>query len=101
MSTAERISELLEERGMTQKELAKRACVTESAMSHYIKGDRIPSGEVLANIACVLKTTASYLMGKEDTLAYSDVKRILARNKETLEDSEKMELIKVLLGGEE
>lgn len=101
MSTAEKISKLLEERGMTQKELAKRACVTESAMSHYVKGDRVPSGKVLANIACALKTTANYLMDKEDSLAYTDVKRILARNKETLEDSEKMELIHLLLGGKE
>lgn len=97
----DRISALLKERNMTQKELSQRACVTESAMSHYIKGDRVPSGDVLANIACVLKTTANYLMGKEDELEYSDVKRILARNKKTLKDEEKMLLIKTLLGGED
>lgn len=43
-STGERIKTLLKEEKMTQKQLAELSGVTESALSHYIKGDRIPSG---------------------------------------------------------
>ena len=50
-STGERIKTLLKEEKMTQKQLAELSGVTESALSHYIKGDRIPSGVVSANIA--------------------------------------------------
>ena len=46
-----RIRALLKEKNMTQKQLAKLTGVTESALSHYVKGDRIPSGDALANIA--------------------------------------------------
>lgn len=97
-STGKRISELLKERKMTQKQLAGRIGVTESALSHYIKGDRIPSGDTLANIACALNTTANYLLGKEDILDFSNVKRILARNKDEMTNQEKAELIDLLFG---
>ena len=43
-SIGERIKALLNEKKMTQRQLAELSGVTESAISHYIKGDRIPSG---------------------------------------------------------
>lgn len=98
MSTGTRIKELLKSKKITQKELAQRVNITESALSHYIKGDRIPSGDVLANIACALNTTANYLMEKEDILDFYGVKRILARNKEAMTNEEKAELINMLFG---
>lgn len=98
MPVGERINELLKEKQMTQKELAKRVNITESALSHYIKGDRTPSGETLVNIACALNTTANYLMGKDDILDFYGVKRILARNKSSMTDEEKTELVKMLFG---
>lgn len=48
-----RISETLQKRGMTQKELAGRIGVTEAVMSRYVSGDREPKPDVLANIATV------------------------------------------------
>lgn len=50
-NTGERIKALLNEKKMTQIQLAELSGVTESALSHYIKGDCIPSGVVSANIA--------------------------------------------------
>lgn len=96
--TGRHISELLKDRNMTQKQLAELVGVTESALSHYIKGDRIPSGDILANIACALNTTANYILGKEDILDFSNVKRILARNKNEMTNQEKAELINLLFG---
>lgn len=43
-STGERIKALLNEKKMTQRQLAELSGVTESAILHYIKGDGIPSG---------------------------------------------------------
>jgi transcriptional regulator with XRE-family HTH domain len=40
-STGERIKTLLKEEKMTQKQLAELSGVTESALSHYIKGESI------------------------------------------------------------
>ncbi|HCV48014.1 MAG TPA: XRE family transcriptional regulator [Catenibacterium sp.] len=93
-----RIRALLKEKNMTQKQLAKLTGVTESALSHYVKGDRIPSGDALANIAYALSTTANYILGKEDVLDFSNVKRILARNKNEMTNQEKAELIDLLFG---
>ena len=38
----ERISEMLQKRGIQQKELAERIGITETAMSRYIAGTREP-----------------------------------------------------------
>lgn len=66
---------------MTQKQLAELSGVTESALSHYIKGDRIPSGVTSVNVAYALSTTVNYILGKEDILDFSNIKRILEQNK--------------------
>ena len=57
-----RIAELLTQLNMTQRELADKVNVTEVSMSRYIKGDRVPKGPVIANIATALHTTTDYLL---------------------------------------
>lgn len=49
-----KIKELLEKKGMTQRELADRVGVTEVSMSRYINGDRTPKGPIAAMMARVL-----------------------------------------------
>lgn len=44
---SERTSTLMHQYGLNQKDLAKMAGVTESAMSYYIKGERTPRSDVL------------------------------------------------------
>ena len=63
----ERISELLLQNGMTQRELASKVHVTDVSMSRYVKGERIPKGPIIANIAKALNTTSDYLLGQETT----------------------------------
>ena len=60
---SERMSELMKNNGLSQKELAAKAGVTESAMSYYVKGERTPRSDVLARIAKALGTTTDYLLG--------------------------------------
>lgn len=95
-----RMSELLCERNMTQRDLASVAGITESAVSHYMKGDRVPRGVNLAKVASALGTTTDYLLGKDDMSDQEDdfktVKTIIARNASKMTDKEKMALIKIL-----
>ena len=61
----DRLAKLLKEKGLSQKQLAIRANVTESAISHYMRGDRRPRGLTLQNLATELGTTPEYLLGNE------------------------------------
>ena len=64
-----RISELMKNNGLSQKELAAKAEVTESAMSYYVKGERTPRSDVLTRIAKALGTTTDYLLGNTSDAA--------------------------------
>lgn len=61
----ERITGLLNELGISQRELADRIGITEVSMSRYIRGDRTPKGPIIANMAMALDTTTDYLLGVE------------------------------------
>ena len=63
---AERMAEIISDRKMTQKDLASLSGVTESAISHYLKGDRIPRGATLIKIAKALNTTTDYLLSQDE-----------------------------------
>ena len=53
-----RISDLLKQNGLTQKELADKVGITYVSMSRYISGDRIPKGPVIASLATALHVDA-------------------------------------------
>ena len=94
----DRIAKLLKESGYTQKELALMCGVTEAAMCRYLKNEREPKIEVVANIATALNTTVEYLItGKEDQTAFEDVYRLVARGTISMTDEEKIKLIKLLM----
>ena len=99
-----RLEEMLKAKRMTQKELAFKADITEAAVSHYIKGDRIPRSSVLSRIAVALDTTSDYLLegipqSCADELRYA--KRLLARNVDQMSTADKREILNILLGDEE
>lgn len=62
-SLGNRISKMLKQRGMTQRDLAIKIGVTEVTISRYISGERIPKAHTLGNIAKALNTTADNLLG--------------------------------------
>jgi len=100
---ASKIEELLSLRKMNQKDLAQMANITESAISHYIKGDRTPRGVNLIKIAKALGTTTDYLL-EHDSVQDSEndmivVKTLIARNAEKMTKDQKLELVGILLGG--
>ena len=99
-----RISQLLLEKEMTQKELAQIAGITESAVSHYISGDRVPRGVTLMKIANALGTTTDDLLIADKKVSKSEdlelVKTLIARNAEDMSNKEKKELIEIIFGEE-
>ena len=60
---AERVTILMNKYNLNQSQLAKKADITEAAMSNYIKGVRTPNSEVLLRLANVLNTSTDYLLG--------------------------------------
>ena len=97
----ERIAGLLREQGKSQRKLAEQAGTTEASISRYIKGNRIPTGPVLANIAKALYTTTDYLLGYEqnsnDTdLEYNYTLRVIARNANRWSKKQKLGLVNAL-----
>ena len=98
----ERIKQLLDKKGITQKELADKTGCTEAAISHYIKGDRNPRASVLTKIAVALDTTSDYLMEGIPTSVREEVgyaKKLIARNVTQMTKAEKTEILNILIGG--
>ncbi len=95
-----RIQSLMSSLGLSQKQLAELANVTEVSMSRYISGDRDPSIDTLANIATALHTTTDFLLGNEQETDFDfrKVKTLLARNAGSLDNRQKREIINALLG---
>lgn len=99
-SVTNNISKLLLQQKMTQKELAQVSGITESAISHYVKGDRVPRGVNLMKIARALGTTVDYILGDDENNEESDlevVKTLIARNAPKMTKAEKMELVSILI----
>ena len=94
----DRISLLLKETGYTQKKFALMCGVTEAAMCRYLKNEREPKIEVVANMATALNTTVEYLIsGKKEETSFEDVYRLVSRSTITMTDDEKLKLIKLLM----
>jgi transcriptional regulator with XRE-family HTH domain len=66
MSKIPNLFELLQEKGVSQKELSVAVGVSEGNVSDWKKGKCIPSADTLSSIADYLGTTVNYLLGKSD-----------------------------------
>lgn len=47
MSIGKRLSQLLQEKHIKQRELANAVGITETSISRYVSGDREPKGKIL------------------------------------------------------
>ena len=59
---SQRLRECIKRQGLTQKELAARANITDVALSRYVNGTRIPKANTLSRLLEPLHTTADYLI---------------------------------------
>ncbi len=99
-----RIKQRLEEKQMSQKELADKVACTEAAISLYVKGKRIPRASVLSKIAEALDTTVEYLtdgtpVGTRAEIGYA--RKLIARNVHQMTKEEKMDILNVLMGDDD
>lgn len=63
---SERLSKILDDKGMKQNELADLAQTTEATVSRYLSGERAPHTDVLVAIAKNLNVSVDYLLGVTD-----------------------------------
>lgn len=99
MEIGRKIEKILEEIGMTQRDLAAKINLDETILSRIIKGDRNPKAEVLANIATALHVTSDYLLDIENDDEFDSTKavRFIARNSSKLTPEDKKELFNILI----
>lgn len=67
-SIGARISNLLDKKGITQRDLAKMINVTETTISRYINNFREPKGSILNDIAVALNVSSDYLLGRNNNV---------------------------------
>lgn len=61
--TAQRIREAMNDRNMTQQELADKSQLGKSSISHYVNGSNEPGNKAAYALAKVLKVNPAWLMG--------------------------------------
>ena len=94
----DRITILLKEKHIAQKDLAIAVGVTESALSRYINNEREPKLEILANLATALDTTVDYLTtGAKPETDFDEIYRLVARSSYTLTETQKMQIIEAVM----
>lgn len=75
------------DRKITQKELSELLGVTQSAVSHWFKGDNSPNIEVVARIAEILSVPMSALLSEADTCDTELVPNVAQKNSPSAEES--------------
>lgn len=97
----DQLQELLKKSNLSQKEFAEKLGVTEATVSRYLKGDREPNLNTLAQIANIFVVSLEELTGAElesSVAEYSEVKNLVARNASRLTKKQKKELLDILFG---
>ena len=59
----QKLADAINERGLSQQEVAKRAGIFETSLNSYIADAQVPTGPVIAKIARVLDITPESLLG--------------------------------------
>ena len=57
------IAEAIRTSGMTQSALAKKMGVSQQTVSHYVKGDKLPAPDTLANLCRISDADANDILG--------------------------------------
>lgn len=61
-----RLSQELKNCGISQTQLAKQLNVSQSCVSHYIRGDIVPAIDTLAELCIILDVDSNYILGIDE-----------------------------------
>lgn len=101
MSWQEKVKNLMNDRGINQKQLSQLSGITESSVSRYLRSERRPRLDVVVNFAKAFGVATDYLLddGEEsEASAYKTISTAIARKGGELTPEEKNELIALLFG---
>lgn len=63
---AERLKELRNEKGLSQRALAAQSGISHSAIHHWEDESRVPNAEAIVVLARFFSVSSDYLLGLED-----------------------------------
>lgn len=95
MSIGGKIKFLMQQKNLTQKQIADMCDLTESAVSKYINDERKPRVDILLKMSEKLGVGIDYFM-EEKITEFVKLKDMVARNANTLSPKEKLELMNLL-----
>ena len=100
MTWKEKVTKLMNERGITQKQLSQLSGITESSISRYLHNDQRPRMDIVVNIAKALHVETDYLLDEDEKSesAYNAIATSIARNGGELTLEEKNQLVMLILG---
>lgn len=58
----QQIAEAIKQSGMTQTEIGRKLGVSQQSISHYVKGDKLPALDTLANLCVLLDVDPSDIL---------------------------------------
>lgn len=93
----DKIFELLKKEGITQRELANKIQINESALSRYISGERTPRIDIVTKLARYFNVSVEELLDEKKTSSdYDEFCGLVARNASKLSNEEISKLITLL-----
>ena len=93
----DKISELMKKEDISQRELAKKIQINESAMSRYLSGERIPRTDIITKLAKYFNVSVEELLDEHViNTNFKEIRGLVARNASNLSNEEISELITLL-----
>lgn len=57
-----RLADTIKQSGLSQVAIAKKLNISQQSISHYIKGDKMPALDTLANLCKLLDVDTNYIL---------------------------------------
>ncbi|EIH9537421.1 regulatory protein [Cronobacter sakazakii] len=73
MATAEKIKELLDMKGWSQAELARRLDVSAQSVAYWVKGTTVPRGKRLSKLSEISGLPQSWFLGEQQTHSFPSI----------------------------
>ena len=101
MTFGEKLSELLEERGMTQKEFAKTLNIAPTTLNGYIRDKRQPDFELIKRMSSALHVSVDLLLGGDGFELTAKELSLITKLRTLSEDQQKIVYALVNISAEE